>query len=95
LNYVFGKPTSPHSFEVGAGVTYITKKLEIMNFCEDKKTQIFGPLLSCIGANLQMGAFLGVSALRPCLPKAISSLLVQPVSATIFDKSLFDGRLLI
>jgi hypothetical protein len=42
LNYVFGKPTSPHSFEVGAGFTYVTKELEIMNFYEDKQTQIFG-----------------------------------------------------
>src|SRR4029453_2075891 len=32
LNYIFGKAGSPHSFEVGAGVTYITKELEIMNF---------------------------------------------------------------
>ncbi|HEV8286625.1 MAG TPA: hypothetical protein VGQ09_20090 [Chitinophagaceae bacterium] len=42
LNYIFGKLSSPHSFEIGAGVTYISKKLEIMNFYEDMQTQVFG-----------------------------------------------------
>ena len=42
LNYIFGKSNSPHTFEVGGGVTYVTKKLEIMNFYDDKKTQVFG-----------------------------------------------------
>src|SRR5574339_1055906 len=31
LNYVFGKENSPHTFEVGGGITYATKKLNIMN----------------------------------------------------------------
>ena len=47
LNYVFGKNNSPHSFEVGGGITYVTKKLNIMNFDyysgnEDHRTQLFG-----------------------------------------------------
>lgn len=47
LNYVFGKNNSPHSFEVGGGLTYVTKKLNIMNFDyysgnEDHRTQLFG-----------------------------------------------------
>lgn len=42
LNYIFGKGNSPHSFEVGAGFTYITKELEIMNFYDDKTSQFFG-----------------------------------------------------
>jgi hypothetical protein len=42
LNYIFGKNNSPHTFEVGAGATYVTKKLSIMNFYDDKRTQFFG-----------------------------------------------------
>jgi hypothetical protein len=45
LNYIFGKENSPHALEVGAGLTYVSKKLNIMNFDsynEDKRTQLFG-----------------------------------------------------
>src|SRR5215217_2262011 len=42
LNYIFGKASSPHTFEVGAGLTYLGRKLEIMNFYDDKATQLFG-----------------------------------------------------
>ena len=34
LNYIFGKPTSPHSFEVGAGFTLTGKEVWIMDFTE-------------------------------------------------------------
>ena len=42
VNYIFGKLESPHTFEVGAGLTYVGKKLDIMNFYDDKRTNIFG-----------------------------------------------------
>jgi hypothetical protein len=46
LNYIFGKGSSPHSLEVGAGLTYVSKKLNIMNFdsygTTDHRTQLFG-----------------------------------------------------
>jgi hypothetical protein len=42
LNYIFGKPTSVHSFEVGAGVTITGKKVEIMDFYDDNLSSIFG-----------------------------------------------------
>ena len=42
LNYIFGKPNSPHTFEVGAGVTYVGKELEIMNFYDDRESKLFG-----------------------------------------------------
>ncbi|MEO6071240.1 MAG: hypothetical protein ABIN57_08215 [Chitinophagaceae bacterium] len=42
LNYIFGKGVSPHTFEVGAGITYLGKKLDIMNFYDDHKTNVFG-----------------------------------------------------
>ena len=42
LNYIFGKQDSPHSFEVGAGATYAGKKLDIMNFYDDRQSNFFG-----------------------------------------------------
>ena len=42
LNYVFGKQDSPHSFKVGAGVTFVGKKLDIMNFFDDRQSNVFG-----------------------------------------------------
>lgn len=32
LNYVFGKPNSPHTFEAGLGFTFTGKKIWIMDF---------------------------------------------------------------
>ena len=37
LNYVFGKPNSAHAFEVGAGVTFFTRKQLL--FCLDEKKE--------------------------------------------------------
>ena len=31
LNYIFGKPSSVHAFEVGAGVTFTGKKIDLFN----------------------------------------------------------------
>jgi hypothetical protein len=42
INHIFGKPNSPHTFEVGAGVTIAGKKIEVFDFYGDKQTSIFG-----------------------------------------------------
>jgi hypothetical protein len=42
INHIFGKPNSPHTFEVGAGVTIAGKKIEVFDFYDDKRTSIFG-----------------------------------------------------
>lgn len=42
LNYIFGKGSSPHTFEVAAGLTYAGKKLDIYDFYDDRRTQLFG-----------------------------------------------------
>src|SRR5215210_7786313 len=41
INYIFGKVTSPHTFEVGAGVTYLSKKADVFNYYDDQKTNLF------------------------------------------------------
>lgn len=48
LNYIFGKTNSPHTFEAGGGLTYVSKKLNIMDFSDyynsdsDRRSQLFG-----------------------------------------------------
>ncbi len=42
VNYIFGKGASPHTFEVGGGITIGGKKIDIFNFNDDKKSNLFG-----------------------------------------------------
>ncbi len=42
LNYIFGKSNSPHTFEVGAGVTFTGKEIEVFDFYDDKTSSVFG-----------------------------------------------------
>lgn len=42
LNYIFGKNNSPHTFEVGAGVTVLGRKLNVLDFDMDDKASVFG-----------------------------------------------------
>ncbi|OAV67819.1 hypothetical protein Barb6_02242 [Bacteroidales bacterium Barb6] len=32
LNYIFGKKNSPHTFEVGAGATILTRKVDVLSY---------------------------------------------------------------
>ncbi|MBI5373322.1 MAG: hypothetical protein HZA79_14965 [Sphingobacteriales bacterium] len=42
VNYIFGKTDSPHTFEVGGGLTYAGKKIDIMNYNDSSRTNLFG-----------------------------------------------------
>lgn len=42
INHIFGKPNSPHTFEVGAGVTFTGKKIEVFDFYDNRRSSIFG-----------------------------------------------------
>ena len=46
VNYIFGKPSSPHTFEAGAGVTVLSKKADVFNnydyYDDQNPTQFFG-----------------------------------------------------
>lgn len=42
VNHIFGKPNSPHTFEVGAGITITGKKIEVFDFYDEKRSSIFG-----------------------------------------------------
>ena len=42
INYIFGKPSSVHTFETGAGFTVVSKKIDILNYTNDNKTNLYG-----------------------------------------------------
>jgi len=42
LNYVFGKPSSSLTFEVGAGATYLTREVSLYNFDVEKPGNVIG-----------------------------------------------------
>ena len=41
LNYIFGKPSSVHSFEVGAGVTFIGKEIDLFYYDERNPSAVY------------------------------------------------------
>ncbi|ANE53636.1 hypothetical protein SY85_20780 [Flavisolibacter tropicus] len=43
VNYVFGKGESPHTFEVGAGATFLGKRIDVFdNFMDSGRTSVMG-----------------------------------------------------
>ncbi len=42
INYIFGNNASPHTFEAGAGLTYVGRKLDILNLYDDRQSNLFG-----------------------------------------------------
>lgn len=42
VNYIFGKPSSVHSFEIGAGVTFTGKKIDLFSYNDKKSQSVFG-----------------------------------------------------
>lgn len=42
LNYIFGKASSPHTFETGAGFTFTGRKLDILNYTYRRRSQFYG-----------------------------------------------------
>jgi len=69
LNYIFGKGNSPHTFEVGAGVTYVGKKLEIMNFYDDKESQVFATFSFMYRRQPKDGGFSWRAGFTPLIAK--------------------------
>ncbi len=37
INYILGKKSSPHSFEMGAGITFLTRKVDLYNYDDEYK----------------------------------------------------------
>lgn len=77
LNYIFGKMISPHTFEVGAGLTYASKKLTIMNFYDDDRSQVFGTFAFMYRRQPKNGGFTWRAGFTPLISKS----LIQPFGA--------------
>jgi hypothetical protein len=69
VNYIFGKQDSPHTFEVGAGVTYVGKELEIFNFYEDQTSQWFGTASFMYRRQPVKGGFIWRAGFTPLIAK--------------------------
>jgi hypothetical protein len=70
LNYIFGKENSNHTFEAGAGLTYVTKKLEFLNFWDDKRTQLLGTFSFMYRRQPKGGGFSWRAGFTPLIGKS-------------------------
>jgi hypothetical protein len=77
VNYVFGKTDSPNTLEVGAGVTYVGRKLEIFNFYDDKTTNLFGTVSFMYRRQPLKGGFTWRAGFTPLIAKGY----IQPSGA--------------
>ena len=77
INYVFGKSDSPNTLEVGAGVTYVGRKLEIFNFYDDKLTNFFGTVSFMYRRQPLKGGFTWRAGFTPLIAKGY----IQPSGA--------------
>ena len=77
LNYVFGKENSPHTFEVGAGVTYAGKSLDIMNYYDERRSNVFGTFSFMYRRQPKNGGFSWRAGFTPLYAKNY----VQPFAA--------------
>ncbi len=74
LNYVFGKSNSPHTFEVGGGLTYVSKKLSIINFYDEDRSNVFGTFSFMYRRQPRNGGFSWRAGFTPLIAKG----LIQP-----------------
>jgi hypothetical protein len=83
FNYVFGKNNSPHTFEAGIGATYVSKKLNIMDFSSyyssnsDRRTQFFGTFAFMYRRQPVNGGFSWRAGFTPLFAKGY----IQPFGA--------------
>lgn len=77
INYVFGKSDSPNTLEVGAGATYVGRKLEIFNFYDDKTTNLFGTVSFMYRRQPLKGGFTWRAGFTPLIAKGY----IQPSGA--------------
>ncbi len=77
INYIFGKGSSPHTFEAGAGLTYVGKKLDIINFYDDRKSNVFGTFSFMYRRQPVDGGFMWRIGFTPLVAKGY----IQPLGA--------------
>jgi hypothetical protein len=74
LNYIFGKENSPHTFEVGGGLTYVSKKLSILNYYDEDRSNLFGTFAFMYRRQPRNGGFTWRAGFTPLIAKG----LIQP-----------------
>lgn len=77
VNYIFGKPNSPHTFEVGGGVTVLSKKVDVFNYYEDEPTNLYATFSFMYRRQPKNGGFSWRIGFTPL----ISSGYIQPSGA--------------
>ncbi|MCU7550521.1 hypothetical protein OCK74_15490 [Chitinophagaceae bacterium LB-8] len=77
VNYIFGKSSSPHTFEAGAGFTYMGRKLEILNFYDDRTSNFFGTASFMYRRQPVNGGFTWRIGFTPLIAKGY----IQPLGA--------------
>jgi len=77
LNYIFGKEGIPHSFEVGAGFVYSTKKMKILNLQTEKLSEFMGALSFMYRLQPAQGGFTWAIGFTPLVGKKY----IQPSGA--------------
>lgn len=80
LNYIFGKANSPHAFEVGAGITVVGKKLDILSFYDDRRASVFGSFSFMYRRQPVEGGFSWRIGFTPLLADGF----IQPLGALSF-----------
>ncbi|MBC7888958.1 MAG: hypothetical protein H7Z13_13865 [Ferruginibacter sp.] len=69
LNYIFGKNNSVHTFEVGLGATFLGRKIDIFDFYDEQRTQIFGTASFMYRRQPKNGGFSWRGGLTPLIAK--------------------------
>jgi hypothetical protein len=77
INYIFGKGVSPHTFEVGAGFTYVGRKVDIMEYYDEKESQLFGTFAFMYRRQPMDGGFMWRIGFSPLVAKGF----IQPFAA--------------
>jgi hypothetical protein len=77
LNYIFGKGNSPHSFEVGGGLTLTGKKIDVFNYTNKEETALFGTASFMYRRQPVAGGFSWRAGFTPLIAKGF----IQPSGA--------------
>ncbi len=69
INYIFGKGSSPHTFEVGGGITVAGKKIDVFNFRDEEESALFGTASFMYRRQPINGGFMWKAGFTPIIAK--------------------------
>jgi hypothetical protein len=77
IKYIFGKNNSHHTFEVGGGLTYVSRELSILNYYDNNRSKVFGTFAFMYRRQPSNGGFSWRAGFTPLIAKG----LIQPFGA--------------